>query len=140
MAGQAQLEALADSFNRSALLLPATSLREFVATISDSEQPVDRRRSTRYSLVTDVTVVPLDELLRPVGTPFIACSRNISTGGLCLYHESEIAAPFLYVEIEKQGAHPLRAVMKVLRRQQIGRFFEAAGEFTADLSGERLAG
>ena len=99
-----------------------------MATIPPKRNEVrGRRRSPRRPLIANVTVVPLDAGFRPIGPPFIACTRNVSTGGICLYHQSRAPSAFLYIEIEAIDVPPTQAVMKVLRQTRVGRFWEIAG-------------
>jgi len=116
------------SINRFRALQPLPELREFVATIPRKRNEVrNRRRFPRRPLVANVTVIPLDGEFRPIGPPFIACTRNISTGGICLYHQCRAASAFLYLEIEAIDSPPTQAVMKVLRQSRVGQFWEIAG-------------
>ena len=101
--------------------------------------------SWRWPLVGDVTVAPLDAAFRPIGPAFVACSRNISTGGICLYstdrlhlfHQSRAPSDFVYLEIEALDSPPVQAVMKVLRQTRVDRFWEFAGKIWEAKSGLR---
>ena len=122
------------SIDRFRALQPADDLREFVAAIPvNADRVPDRRRATRYPIVVDVIVVPLDETFRPISPPFVACCRNLSSGGICFYHQNRAPSDFLYLEIDSPELPAMQAVMKVLRQQSIGRFWEIAGEFRHDV-------
>ncbi len=117
------------SISRFRALQPLPELREFVAAMPRKKNEVrNRRRFPRWPLVANVTVVPLDVEFRPIAPPFIACTRNISTGGICLYHQSRAPSDFLYLEIEAVDSSPTQAVMKVLRQTRVDRFWEIAGK------------
>jgi hypothetical protein len=89
------------SITRFRALQPLPELREFVASLPRKKNEVrNRRRFPRWPLVANVTVVPLDVEFLPIGPPFIACTRNISTGGICLYNQSRAPSDFLYLEID----------------------------------------
>jgi hypothetical protein len=134
MLDQLVLGEISRSIARFRALQPLPWLREFVTSIPQGSNDVvpDRRRSPRYPLVADVTAVPLDPEFRPIGPPFIACSRNISTGGICLYHQCRAPAELLFVEIHAGDLPPMEAVLKVLRQTRIDRYYEIAGEFVVD--------
>jgi len=120
---------IARSITRFRALQPLPELRDFVAAIPSVRNEVGRRRRTpRTQMVADVTVIPLDTDFCPIGPPFIACTKNASTGGICLYHLKRAPSPFLYIEIESIDSQPMKAVMKVLRQTQVGRFWEIAGK------------
>jgi hypothetical protein len=123
-------EAMSLLIERAAPMPPAYNLCEYVAALpTRPDQKPERRRTPRYSLIVDVRVLPLDEELRPAGAPFTACCRNLSTGGICLYHDSRVEATFLYVEIALFELPPMQAVMRILRQNPAEQFFEIAGEF-----------
>ena len=117
------------SISRFRALQPLPELREFVASMPRKKNEVrNRRRFPRWPLVANVTVVPLDVEFRPIAPPFIACTRNVSTGGICLYNQSRAPSDFLYLEIEAIDSPPTQAVMKVLRQTRVDRFWEIAGK------------
>jgi len=116
------------SIARFRALQPLPELREFVTAMPRKRNEArNRRRFPRFPLVADVTAVPLDADFRPISPPFVACTRNISTGGICLYHQSRAPSDFLFLEIEALDSPPLQAVMKVLRQTRVDRFWEIAG-------------
>ena len=120
---------IARSITRFRALQPLPELRDFVAALPPHRNDVhNRRRHPRAKLVADVTVVPLDTEFCPIGPPFIACTKNASTAGICLYHLKRAPSPFLYIEVESIDSPPMKAVMKVLRQTRVGRFWEIAGK------------
>jgi len=140
MLGQMSFDEIARSIDRFRAMRPYPGLRDFVAAIPlKLDKNPDRRRAPRQSLVADVTGVPLDAECRPISPPFIACCRNISTGGICLYHHSPSPSELLYIEIEETDLPPMQAIMKVLRQRRVGQFWEIAGEFREEDGGPREA-
>ena len=122
------------SINRFRALQPLPGLREFVAAMPRKKNEVrNRRRYPRWPLVANVTVVPLDAEFRPIGPPFIACTRNISKGGICLYHQCPPPSTLLYLEIEAIDSPPTKAVMKVLRQNHLGQYWEIAGKIREEI-------
>jgi hypothetical protein len=143
---QFALHEISQSIARFRALQPLPELRQFVAALPQKKTGVRlRRRFPRWPLVGDVTVAPLDAAFRPIGPAFVACSRNISTGGICLYstdrlhlfHQSRAPSDFVYLEIEALDSPPVQAVMKVLRQTRVDRFWEFAGKIWEAKSGLR---
>jgi hypothetical protein len=132
MGSQATLEEIAESIDRSTLDEPSDRLRNYLASLPPARKVSDRRRSERYSVIADVVVVPLDKGFRPAGPPFIACSLNVSAGGMCLYHSEQVDATLLYVEIASPDAPGMSARMQVLRQRRVCGYFEIAGQFLLD--------
>ena len=104
MASQTTLEEISETIDRTVLPRPSAGLREFLSSLPQAKRPSDRRKSERYSLIADVIVVPLDKECRPLAEPFVACSINVSAGGLCFYHSEPVDSTLLYVEISSSGA------------------------------------
>lgn len=132
MASQATLEEIAETIDRSTLHQPSAGLRAFLASLPQAKRVSDRRKSERFSLIADVIVVPLEKDGRPLAEPFIACSLNVSAGGMCFYHSEPIDSTLLYVEIASPGAPGMSAQMRVLRQRRVGDYFEIAGQFLSD--------
>ena len=63
------------------------------------------------------------------GLPFLAVTRDVSTGGLCMLHTRPAPASKLFVEIERPNDTPLDVVLNVRRNRRVGLFFEIAGDF-----------
>jgi len=87
-----------------------------------------QRQLPRYPLVTQVSAAPIDGDFRPIGAPFIALTRNISTRGMSLVHTARIHAPWLRLKIEGKAAF-LHA--KVLRCRRLATYFEIGCEFVS---------
>jgi hypothetical protein len=131
MIGQLALREISRSIDRFQALQPSQELRDFVAGLPENQisHNPERRRYPRYPLVADVMVIPIDADFRPIAAPFIACTRNISTGGICFYHCSRAPSEFLYLELDDEGLPPMQAVMTILRQTPVDRFWEIAGQF-----------
>ena len=116
--------------DRSLLPPPSAALLKYVRERSVPQTGgSDLRRSKRYTAVLEVVVVPLNEHYRPSGLPFLAVTRDVSTGGLCMLHTRPAPASKLFVEIERPNDTPLDVVLNVRRNRRVGLFFEIAGDF-----------
>ncbi len=134
MLDQLAVREITRSIDRFRALQPSHELREFVATIPvQADKTPERRGSPRFQLVVDVTVLPLDDTFHPISAPFVACCRNLSSGGICFYHQNPAPSEFLFVEIDSSDLPSMQAVMKVLRQTRVGQFWEIAGEFLHDV-------
>jgi hypothetical protein len=137
MTVQPQIQILSDSIDRFDQLEPPLQLQEFVdKTIRGEDGAPERRENGRHSYVAKVVAIPVDKQLHPTEQPFAAYSRNISRGGIALLHVRPVRCDYLFLEIEVANKPPARVVVKVLRSRRVGRFFEIAGEFTAENGGE----
>jgi hypothetical protein len=118
---------LSDSIDRDALVAPPAELAQFAREERLGQQSgEERRRSRRFSLITNVIGLPLDEGLRPVGQPFVGLSSGMSVGGIRLIHTDLLPSDYLFIEIDGQ---PVRFVVSVLRNRAIGSCVEIAGRF-----------
>jgi hypothetical protein len=103
-------------------------LREFVAALpATGIQVPNRRRFPRWPRVIDITVVPLDSTLRPIGAPTAAFTRNVSSGGICLYQPSQVRGDFFYLKMETTDSPSIQVVMSPLRQTAVDQFWEVAG-------------
>jgi hypothetical protein len=128
MPAQSQLQGLVDSIDRDRLADPPVELLQFAKEETFQQQGgQERRRFRRYSLITNVIVVPLDEDHCPVGAPFVALSSGMSVDGLRLIHTQPAPSKHLFIEIDGQ---PVQFVLSVLRNRAIGSCFEIAGRLT----------
>jgi hypothetical protein len=89
----------------------------------------ERRLNLRYPLTMPVKVTPLDDNHKPVAQSFLAVTRDISVGGLCLYHIAAVKSKFLQLELSSPNQDRLDVVIEVVRCKQAGPFFEIAGPF-----------
>ena len=89
----------------------------------------ERRLSLRYPVTMPVKGTPLDNAQHAAEEPFLAVTRDISIGGLCMYHLQPVTARFLQLEITSQADERLDVVLEVVRCRQTGPFFEIAGRF-----------
>lgn len=127
-----KLDVSAPEYNFANTLIhpPPKGLRDFVNTlVEESQSGKQNRSSRRYRLGMEVPAVPLDKKLRAVGDPFVAFSRNISTGGICLVHTSPVAVPFLLLQLVQRSGVAVQLVLKVLHCRRHKRFFEIGGTF-----------
>jgi hypothetical protein len=122
-----ELQEIIGSIDRRALSEPPAELWQFAKEETFHQQGgQERRRFRRYSLITNVIVVPLDERLCPVTNPFVSLSSGMSVDGIRLLHTDPTPSDHLLIEIESQ---PVRFVLSVLRSCSVGGCFEIAGRF-----------
>jgi hypothetical protein len=135
MPPQFQLEDLISTIDRSALSEPPVELAQFARYETRRQPECERRRYRRYSLITNVVAVPLDENLCAAGQPFVALSSGMSVGGIRLIHTDPSPSECLFLEIEGQQ---IQFVLSVLRNRPIGHCYEIAGQFVeADFAKEK---
>lgn len=89
----------------------------------------ERRLSLRYPITMPVKSTPVNDHYEPCGDVFLAVTRDISLGGLCMYHLAPVTARFLELEITNHNDEQLHVLMEVVRCRQTGPFFEVAGRF-----------
>ena len=89
----------------------------------------ERRNSLRYPITMPVKATPLGNHHEPTGEAFLAVTRDISIGGLCMYHLEAVSSRFLQLELTSHSDERLDVVLEVVRCRQTGPFFEIAGRF-----------
>ncbi|HTQ37617.1 MAG TPA: PilZ domain-containing protein [Pirellulales bacterium] len=91
----------------------------------------ERRTSLRYPVTMPVRATPLDERQVPNGEAFLGVTRDISVGGLCMYHLESVESRYLQLELTGNTVNEerLNVVLEVVRCRQTGPFFEIAGRF-----------
>jgi hypothetical protein len=94
----------------------------------------DSRCEPRYAISIPVAAVPVDESLHKAGDVFIALTRDLSSGGIAMYHTRRISEKFLAVEINAPTGERLRLLVEVLRCSPVGLFYEIAGKFVSRLN------
>lgn len=90
----------------------------------------ERRQSLRYPITIPVKAMPLDDQHHPVGEVFLGVTRDISVGGLCMYHLQPVNAHYLELELSSNNSdEQLHVVLEVVRCRQTGPLYEIAGRF-----------
>jgi hypothetical protein len=90
----------------------------------------ERRSNLRYPITMPVKATPLDNQQNAAEEAFLGVTRDISVGGLCMYHLQPVNVRFLQLELSSHGCdEQLHVVMEVVRCRQTGPFFEIAGRF-----------
>ncbi len=113
---------------------PPEALAAFIQQMIGEGQMFANRRSTaRHQLVVPVTAVPVDVGFFPIGEPFTAITRDISTKGLSLIHTRAVRCERLVVELPNRSGAAIQLVLQVARCRALGRFYEIAGPFTMRL-------
>jgi hypothetical protein len=119
------LQNLVESIERRVLSEPPLELHQFAKEETIHQQGgQERRRFRRYSLITNVIVVPLDETFFPLDDPFVTLSSGMSVDGMRLIHTDPVRSGHLFIQVESQ---PVRFVLSVLRSRPVGECFEIAG-------------
>ena len=120
------------------LLRPPAAIAMFVRrVVKGAEYYVgpEQRNESRYAVSLPVAAVPVDESMRKTGEMFIACTRDISSGGIAMYHTRRVSDKYLAVEIRANSGEKLRVLVEVLRCAPVGLFYEIAGKFVSRLGG-----
>jgi hypothetical protein len=82
-----QLQEIVDAIRRRPFVEPLIELERFAKDETlHGQGGQERRRFRRYSLITNVVVLPLDDQLRPIGEPFVALSSGMSLDGMRLIY------------------------------------------------------
>jgi hypothetical protein len=103
----------------------------------------ERRAHLRHAVSMSVRVVPLDDNKQPVAEPFCAMmrdmciagsfealTRDISAGGVSMYHTHPVQEKFLELELTSPEGERLKLILEVLRCRKTGPLYEIAGRFT----------
>lgn len=91
----------------------------------------DSRAEPRYPVQLRVAAVPVDENLERIGEPFMAVSRDISGGGIAIYHTRGVTEKLLALELSTPAGEKTHVVMEILRCRPVGLFYEIAGKFVS---------
>jgi hypothetical protein len=114
---------------------PPAELLRFVHRIADEtlRNHVEERQFPRFKLTVEVWVQPVDANFEPLGEPFTAVSRDISTGGIGLMHTRAIRDKYLWLRLVTHGGGTMNVVVEVLRCRPIGVFYDIGAKFVAKL-------
>ena len=83
--------------------------------------------------MVEVWVQPVDSGFEPLGEPFTAVSRDISSSGIGLMHTRAIREKYLWLRLETRGGVKMNVVAEVLRCRPLGMFYEIGAKFVAKL-------
>lgn len=123
-------------FDPENLLRPPEAIAKFVQRMVRNAQYYDgpeQRLERRYAVNLPVTAVPVDRSLQKSGEVFVALTRDISSGGIAMYHTRDVAEKFLALELIAPSGDKLRVLLEVLRCRPAGLFYEIAGRFVSKL-------
>jgi hypothetical protein len=112
---------------------PPARVVHFIRNVIRSEkfhEGDERRQTLRYPVTMPIRAVPLDDEGISAGEPFLAVTRDISVGGLCMYHLAPVVSRLLQLElVNSSKQEQLRVVLEVVRCLQTGPLYEIAGRF-----------
>jgi hypothetical protein len=121
-------------FDRTRLVQPPQAIAALLEQMKAEGQGLgDRRQAARRWMVTHVAAVAVNANYDPVGEPFMAVTRNISTRGLALIHTRTVESGMLVVELLAHAVPAIQLIMRVARCRALGRFYEIAGPFVVRL-------
>ena len=109
---------------------------DFVRRIIRSEKLYtgrERRTHLRHPITMPVKATPLTDDQKPAGEPFVAVSRDISIGGMCLYHLFPVSEKYLELDLKGGANEQLHVILEVVRCRQAGPLYEIAGQFVGCL-------
>ena len=121
------LKGLSSRFEHSAELI--ASFVERVGGKVVSCEGAERRAHTRYVVAIPTCVQPLDDEHQPIDKRFTAATRDISAGGIGLVHTQPVKVRFLGVRLAPPGLEELDLLVRVLRCEPLGSYYDIAGEF-----------
>ncbi len=111
---------------------PSPELFRFAEAAAANQRPYDgaeRRTEVRRSIAVAVLAKPVGIDLTPVGEPFIAVTRDISTNGMAMFYTAPVTAKYLIVEFDDFAGGRCRMFFAVLRCNPVWGYFEIGGTF-----------
>ncbi len=96
-----------------------------------------RRAAPRFFIAAEMVGRPLKADGTPGGSSFRGVVADLSSGGMRLMHTSDIESPLLVVRFDLWD-ETVSMVLRVLRRQRRGMYFEYSGAFVTPLRVETL--
>ncbi|QDU64251.1 hypothetical protein Pan216_51400 [Planctomycetes bacterium Pan216] len=124
------------TFSADSMANVAPELVEHVQEILASPDPGatdDRREEARYSIAAPVPVQELTDHMTPLGRPYLAVLRDVSSKGLSIYHVKDVVVRHFLVEVEMKG-ETQQLLAETVRCRRTGKFHEVGGKFVAKLS------
>ena len=101
----------------------ASFIQQTIVEVQSFKEGI-RRAEPREAAAIPVLVTPLSENLEPTGAEFYAVTRDVSCGGIGLFHTEAVTARWLEVEISTPATHrELRLLVHVQHCTPIGKFF-----------------
>jgi hypothetical protein len=90
-----------------------------------------RRSEPREPVAVPVNVVPLDDDLRAIDPAFDAVTRDVSCGGLGIFHSEPIGSPYVQIAVESPETHEvMRLLARVEHCTPCGAFYIVGCRFT----------
>ena len=123
--------------DRSSISAPSPALVDYVTKLEASNSAVEERRDAARRCVSQtIAVQPVDEQFRPVGSPFLAISRDVSRQGVSLLHSQTVEQDCIVVQLTTGNGTQIQVAMQILRRREMDGFFELAGPLTTRLGAD----
>ena len=109
----------------------ASFIQQTIVELQSFKEEI-RRAETREAAAIPVIVTPLNENLEPAEAEFYAVTRDVSCGGIGLFHTAPVTARWLEIEMSTPATrHELRLLAHVQHCTPIGKFFLIGCRFTA---------
>jgi len=133
MASRTVADCVAQTPDLSTLEKPAAELREFVRKLPSSPAgAAEKRQSARLPFVVELLCTPFDAEQRQCGMPFLALCRNVSMGGVSVFHSRPTAAKYLLVRLDRGEKGPFQVLVKILSCDPLEQFFHFRGQFVTN--------
>lgn len=122
------------NLDRDRLVHPPEAIATFIRRLSVRKYAGEEKRGRpRYQVTLPLIVQPVDAEMKPIGEPFRALTRDISTEGVGFYHTRKIDAQFAALEIENAQAGDqgkMQVLVEIRRCFPIhSALFEFGGQF-----------
>jgi c-di-GMP-binding flagellar brake protein YcgR len=121
-------------FDDSTLQPPSEDLIQYSQGFDAGSDIGYQREAKRVAITRNVPVIPVDSSVKPTGEPFVAVTRNLSTGGLAIMHTETVKDNFIVVELSSKEGSRLQVLVEVLRCTRRGvSFHEISGRIIRKL-------
>jgi hypothetical protein len=126
---------------RTRLVHPPDAIAAFIRLLGHRNYHGEEKRSKpRIQVTVPLIVLPLNEATEPIGEPFRALSRDISTDGIGFLHTRRIEARLAAIEIENPQAasdSKMQVLVEICRCHPIhSTLYEIGGKFVMRLDSD----
>lgn len=112
------------------------SVRRFVERLTQQAEPTvgfERRKNARFRVAKPILVVPVNENNKPIGPPFQAMTRDLSSAGVSFIHTRSTTARRMVAELTCPRGETKQLAMEVLRCRPWSHLYEIAGRWIEKL-------